>query len=140
MQLIKTVVAATAAVTATGGITLAAAAGSDNQPSQPGRTLPTVANSHAQEHAGPVLAEHPDHGQGHAYGRGHGTGRPAGVENGKPDDIENGKPDDVDNGKPDDVDDESEPGEGQGPPFSVPPAHGRPTATPPVPIPSHSHP
>jgi hypothetical protein len=121
MHVVKTVVAATAAIAATGGITLAAAEGSGNRPDQPGRTLPTVANSHAQDHAGPVLAGHPGRGQGHAYGRGHGTGIPAGVVT----------------GRSEDADEPGEAGEPQGPPFSVPPAHGRPTATPPVPVPSH---
>jgi hypothetical protein len=137
MRLVKIAGLATVAVATTGGIAFAAA--SSSAPSEPGRTLPTVAASQAQEHAGPVLASHAAHTpKGHAYGRGHGTGKPAGVPGG--------------GGASEAVGNAVHPRA----PFSVPPVHGRPTVTPPVPappvstpahptgpptaIPSHAHP
>jgi hypothetical protein len=57
MHIAKLVLVTTAGVAASGSIALAATQGS--QPSEPGRVLPTNAASQAQEHAAPVLAEHP---------------------------------------------------------------------------------
>lgn len=123
MRLVKIAGLATVAVATTGGIAFAAASGG-SAPSEPGKTLPTVAASQAQQHAGPVLASHAAHApKGHAYGRGHGTGKPAGVPGG-------GDASEA-------VANAAHP---SGPPFPVPPVHGRPTVTPPVPAPPVSTP
>lgn len=74
MHLAKLALVATAGVAASGSIALAATHG-PSQPADPGHVLPSNANSQAQQHAGPVLAQHPN-GKPDKTHQAHGTPHP----------------------------------------------------------------
>jgi hypothetical protein len=123
MHVLKTVGLASIALAASSGIALAAtaaAASGGGKPSVPGQTLPTVAASQAQVHAGPVLASHPTGPNSHANS--HAVNHPG--------------------GKPTTLGARANADHPTGAPFSVPPVTGRPSSTPPVPappVPTPSH-